>query len=92
MEVIMELLTAVGALVGSMALGATKKYTGFLDGKIGAVIKPVQPLLVLGASFLLPKAAVALGIAPVDAAQFISAPTATLAVVSAREALKRLRR
>lgn len=82
---------ALGAALGSMALGVVKKHTGILDSKIGRALRPVQPFAVLAASIGLPFATQALGIGAVDPATFVSAPLSTLAVVSARETYRRAR-
>lgn len=87
----MDFMAALGTLAGSGLLGTVKKYTGILDGKIGSAIKPVQPLLVAAAGIGLPYLTQALGIGEVDPSVFITAPTATIAVVSAREATQRIR-
>lgn len=90
MEALVDFLSLLGAFGGSFVLGAAKKYTSVFDGTIGRAIKPVQPLLVAGAAMLLPRIGEALGIVSPDAAQFVSAPTATIIAVSAREGLRRL--
>lgn len=89
-QAIMDLISIGGALLGSALLGVTKKYTTILDGKVGNAIKPVQPILVGLAGVGLPYLTGALGIAPVDPSVFVTAPTATLAIVAMREANERL--
>lgn len=81
---------ALGAVLGSMALGMLKKHTHTLDGRIGGAIKPFQPLLVAAAGIGLPYLTQAIGIASVDPATFVTAPLTTLALVSARESYERL--
>lgn len=89
MDPIGELAATAGAVLGSLALGAAKKYTGVLDGRIGEAIKPAQPLLVLGAAVLLPWLGQQIGVVPPDPQQFLSAPTATVLTIAAREGLRR---
>lgn len=96
MEVaLMDLVSAVGVLLGSLLLGGVKKYTGALDGKIGDVVKPLQPLLVATAGVVLPHVTGALGVT-VDPTQLVTAPTATLAAtvvtIGLREAAARVRK
>lgn len=85
-------IAALGAFAGSLLFGALKKWTGALDGKIGAVVKPLQPALVMGAGFALPLLTSALGIAAVDPMAFVTAPLTTVALVSTREAYLRVTR
>ena len=83
---------ALGAALGSLALGFLKKHTGALDGKIGRAIKPLQPLIVAGAGIGLPYLSNAIGlISEVDPMAFATAPLTTVALVSAREAVVRMR-
>lgn len=87
-----ELVAVLGVAVASSALGLVKHYTSALDGRVGGAIKPLQPALVALAGVALPYATAALGIAPVDPAVFVTAPTATIAAVTMREAAARLAR
>jgi hypothetical protein len=80
---------SLGAVLGSAALGLLKAHTSILDGKLGAVVKPFQPLLVLAAGIGLPYATAALGIAPLDPTAFVTAPLTTLALISLREGWER---
>lgn len=74
-----------------MLFGTIKSYTGILDGKIGSVIKPLQPALLTLAGIGLPMATQALGITDIDPAMFITAPTTTIAMVTMREGMLRAR-
>lgn len=87
-----DLLAALGVFAASAVLGTVKKYTAALDGRIGSAVKPLQPLLVAAAGIALPYATAALGIGSVDPSVFVTAPTATIAAVTLREAARRLRR
>ncbi|KKN88096.1 hypothetical protein LCGC14_0251680 [marine sediment metagenome] len=87
----MDFLSILGVVGGSALLGGLKSLTGSLDGKIGRAVKPLQPALLTLAGIGLPAAAQALGIAEVDPAMFVTAPTATVVMVSIREAMLRLR-
>lgn len=87
-----DLLATAGVFVASAVLGALKGHTSALDGKLGRIVKPFQPALVALAGFGLPAVTAALGIAPVDPSVFVTAPTATIAAVTLREAAARLRR
>lgn len=88
---LMDLISVLGVLAGSSLLGVTKKYTGILDGKIGNVVKPVQPVLIGLAGIGLPLLTNALGIAEIDPSMFVTAPSATIAMVSMREGSRRVR-
>lgn len=83
-------IAGLGALAGSALFGLVKKYTSVLDGKIGRAIKPLQPVVVMGAGIGLPFLTNWLGIAPVDPAALATAPLATVALVSTREVWRRL--
>ena len=87
---VFNLGTWAATFAASFLLGATKKYTGLLDARIGAVVKPLQPLLLTVAGIGLPALASALGVGTVDPEAFVSAPAATLIAVTARETLRRL--
>jgi hypothetical protein len=87
---LMEIFAVVGALGMSASLGFLKKYTGILDAKFGALVKPVQPVVVTAAALALPYLADILHITPVDAGVFIAAPTATIAAITLREVGKRI--
>jgi len=83
---VLDLVSAAGAFGASLALGFLKKHTGTLDGAIGKAIKPLQPAIVFGAGLALPWLGAKLGLSgPVDPAVFVTAPTATLIAVTARE-------
>lgn len=91
------LATAAVGFVASLALGGTKVALskvavkiGGVDTRITAAIKPIQPLLLLGLTWGLPRIGAALGIIPPEASDFISAPLATVIGVSAREGTRRL--
>ena len=86
----MDFLSMIGVLAGSALLGTVKSYTSALDGKIGKVIKPFQPVILTLAGIGLPMATQALGIADVDPAMFVTAPTTAIAMVSAREGMLRV--
>lgn len=90
---IMDLIAVGGTLLGSLALGFTKKWTGALDGKVGSVIKPVQPVVVMAAGLALPFLAGKLGLVSgvPDASTFVAAPTATVFTVALREVLSRIK-
>jgi len=81
---------ALGAALGSMALGFLKSRTSILDGRIGSAVKPFQPLLVAAAGVGLPMLSAAIGIGAVDPMTFVTAPVTTLALVSAREGYERI--
>lgn len=86
-------LAALGALAGSLLFATVKKFTGALDGKIGDVVKPLQPALIMGAGFALPLVSQALGLAgPVDPLSFVTSPLTTVALVSTRELYTRAKR
>lgn len=87
----MDLISVLGVLGGSALFGVMKKYTGALDGKIGNVIKPFQPVAIMAAGIGLPFLTNALGIAEIDPQVFITAPSATIAMVSMREGSRRVR-
>lgn len=87
----MDLISVLGVLAGSSLFGVVKKQTMALDGKIGKAVKPMQPALVMAAGVGLPYLTDALGIAAVDPSVFITAPTATIAVVTVRETAARIR-
>ncbi len=87
----MDFLSMLGVIGGSMLFGTIKSYTGILDGKIGSVIKPLQPALLTLAGIGLPMATQALGITDIDPAMFITAPTTTIAMVTMREGMLRAR-
>lgn len=87
-----DLLSAAGVFAASFVLGQLKSRTAALDGRIGSFIKPLQPAIVVLAGVGLPTLTAALGIAPVDPSVFVTAPTATIAAVTFREAAERLRR
>lgn len=89
---LVDLLSAAGVFVASALFGTIKSRTSALDGKIGAFVKPVQPLLVAVAGIALPYASAALGIGTVDPSVFVTAPTATILAVTMRETAARLRR
>ncbi len=91
--IMVELITLLSGLVASTLLGAIKKQTTLLDRKIGEFIKPFQPIVVLGVSIALPMLGDALGIANLPTAEVLAAaPATTLAMVAARESLKRLKK
>lgn len=83
-----DLLTYGAAVGTTLALGLAKKYTGVADTWIGGKIKPVQPLVVLAASVLLPALIHGTPNTP-DPAALAVAPTATLLSVAAAEILRR---
>lgn len=85
-------MAALGAALGSFALGLVKKHTTVLDGKIGRAIRPLQPLLVASAGLGLPYLTQALSIGAVDPATFVTAPLTTILLVSARETKERILR
>jgi hypothetical protein len=85
------LITALTGLASSFLLGLFKSSTGALDTKIGAAIKPVQPLIILGLSAALPLIIHATGITgSLDPTQLVNAPTATIIGVVAREIATKL--
>lgn len=90
----MEQLLAVGLGIASSAiLSLVKRLTGIADGKIGPIVKPVQPLLVAAIAAGLPILASKIGISVglTDAEAIASAPTAALAGILARELAIRLK-
>lgn len=84
-----DLLTYGAAAGMTFALGAVKKYTGAADTWVGRKIKPVQPLVVLAASILLPALIHGTPNTP-DPQALAVAPTATLLSVAAAEVLRRM--
>ena len=88
---LMDFISMLGVILGSALLGLTKKYTHILDGKIGGIVKPLQPGLLMAAGIGLPYLTQRLGIGAVDASMFVTAPTATIAMISFREGTRRLR-
>ena len=86
-----DFMSAAGVFAASALLGLVKRHTSALDARVGRVVKPLQPVLITLAGLALPFATAALGIAPVDASVFVTAPTATIAAVTLREAAGRLR-
>lgn len=92
MEVaLMDFITILGVLAGSSLFGVMKKYTRILDGKIGDIVKPMQPVVIMAAGIGLPYLTQALGIGEVDPQMFVTAPSATIAMISLREGTRRLR-
>ncbi len=87
----MDLISMFGVLGGSALLGLMKKYTSALDGRIGGLVKPLQPVLLTVAGIGLPFLTQTLGIAEIDPQLFITAPSATIAMISIREGSRRLR-
>lgn len=87
----MDFLAALGVVGGSAFFGTLKSYTSILDGKIGKVIKPLQPALLTLAGIGLPFLTQSLGIMEIDPAVFVTAPTTTIAMVTMREGLLRAR-
>lgn len=87
----MDFISILGVLAGSSLLGGVKKYTRILDGKIGEIVKPMQPVAIMAAGIGLPYLTQALGIGAVDASMFVTAPSATIAMISMREGTRRLR-
>lgn len=87
----MDLISAVGVFAASLGVGRLKSWTTALDGRVGAAIKPVTPLVVAAAGIGLPYLTEALGLAPVDPSVFVTAPTATVVAVTAHELAKRIR-
>lgn len=83
-------VAAIGATLGSMALGFLKSKTTILDAKVGAFVKPLQPLLVATAGIALPYATDRLGVDPVDPETLVSAFATTLLLVTAREGFSRI--
>jgi hypothetical protein len=83
-------IAGLGALGASALFGLVKKYTRVLDGKVGRVVKPLQPAIITATGIGLPFLTSLLGIAPVDPAAFVTAPATTIALVTAREAWQRL--
>ncbi len=84
-----QLLTYGTAFVTTGALALAKKYTGVADTKIGKLVKPIQPWLVLGLAAVLPRVIHGTPNVP-DAGQLVAAPTATLLAVGAAEVIRRL--
>lgn len=84
-----DFLSILSVVGGSALLGAVKQ-TSVLDGKIGQVIKPLQPALLTLAGIGLPMLTQSLGIADVDPAMLVTAPTTTIAMVTAREGMLRV--
>lgn len=83
-----DLLTYGAAVGTTFALGAVKKYTTIADTWVGQRIKPVQPLIVLAASVLLPALIHGTPNTP-DPQALAVAPTATLLSVAAAEVFRR---
>lgn len=92
-----ELATIAVGIAASFALGGVKKGLNIVSLKVGGVdqrivnaIKPVQPLVLLGLTWALPRVAAAIGVVPPEAADFVNAPLATVIGVAAREGLRRV--
>lgn len=90
--------TALLGLGSSLILGCAKlvggkvaQGLGGIDAKIVNVIKPVQPLVLMGLTWALPVLAAKVGIAqPPDAATVAAAPLAALFGITARELVRRV--
>lgn len=87
---LVDLISIIGVSLGSLLLGVMKKYTAILDGKIGGVVKPFQPILIMAAGIGLPLLTNLLGIGTIDPQMLITAPSATILVVSMREGSRRI--
>jgi hypothetical protein len=86
-----DLLNYATGFASVAVLGVVKKYTGIADTKIGAFVRPIQPVLALGLAIGLPFAAKALRLTTeVDPAQVAAAPTATIIAIAAAEVLSRI--
>lgn len=81
----MDFLSMLGVVGMSSLFGVVKSYTRAMDGKIGAVIKPFQPVLIALAGIGLPFLTQALGLGDIDPAVFVTAPTTTIAIIAMRE-------
>lgn len=86
-----NLITWGSAFASVTVLQLIKTKTDWMDGKIGAVLKPIQPVIAMAASLIFPWIAVHTGIVA-DPQSFAAAPTATIAAVAAAEALKALKK
>jgi hypothetical protein len=90
----MNLLTDVlVGLASALTLGGIKavtRNTGLWDGKIGAVIKPFQPVVVGVLAGVLPAIGNAIGITDIPSAQAVAdAPTSAVAAIVIRECFSR---
>lgn len=90
------LATALLGLAGTFVLGGAKvigtRVAGGLAGPDSAItrlIKPIQPVILMGLTYALPKIAAATGVITPDAAALASAPLATIAGVGIRELVRR---
>ena len=91
MEFLPNLFSLFGAIAGTALVGVSKKPIASLNATLRNVIKPVQPLVVLGLSVALPAIGSALGIGDMGPAEaWTNAPLSTLLAVSGREAYKRV--
>lgn len=90
----MEQLVTVGlGLAASALLGLVKRVTGIADGKLGPIIKPVQPLVVAALAAGVPLIANQLGVSfGIDDAQAVAnAPAAALVGILGRELALRIK-
>lgn len=78
METLPDMVAALGVALSAAVLEWLKRRTSALDGKIGSVVRPVQPALIAVVGVAAPHITGALGVT-VDPAQLVTAPTATLA-------------
>lgn len=88
-----QLLAWIGGIASVAILGTVKKVTGVADTKIGAVLKPIQPVVALGLATALPYVTHALHLtSQVDATQLAAAPTGTIIGIVAAELLSKLQK
>lgn len=85
-----DVFAALGVALASAGLGFVKKYTTLLDNKLGAVVKPVQPLVIAAAGVALPWLSTYVDVGGLSAETLVTAPTSALLVVAAREATQRI--
>lgn len=91
MDPITVAITTLAGLAATGAIGAVKKQTTILDGKIGAWIKPVQPAIATGLSIALPWISNALHLSAIPDAQLIAnAPASAIIGITVAELVSKL--
>jgi hypothetical protein len=87
-----SLLMVAYGIASSFILGAFKKYTGLLDTAAGVILKPIQPLIVLGLTAVLPLAVGVFHLHDIPSATVIaSAPVSAILAIVLREIAVRLK-
>ena len=87
-----NLLMVLAGIASSAILGLFKKATGIADTALGSVLKPLQPLLVLGLTVALPMLGTVLHLTDMPTATAImAAPASTLLAIVLREIAVKLK-